>query len=161
MLTIKPDFVLIQFGLVDEYDLEQIKTTIPEYEANLNAIIRMVRDFQGTPVLVTPPAVRIFDAETKKVIPWMEDRCAVVQRLADELQTYLIDLNRLTRDLFNELGPTESVYITWPDDPAHFSLAGAGVIAGLVVNAFPTILRSQVTEAAPSLSIAASALPFE
>lgn len=146
LVTIKPDFVLVQFGLVDDYNLEHTKTTIPEYETNLKAIVQMIRDFRGTPVLVTPPVVGVFD-DTGKVIPWMEERCAVVRRLSTELQTYLIDLHQLSKDLFNELGPVETARITWSaDDPAHFKEAGAKVIARLVVDAFPAILRSQVLE---------------
>lgn len=146
LAAIKPDFVLVQFGMVDLYDLEHTKTTVPEYEANLKTIIQIIRDFKGTPILVTPPVVRVFDG-TGKVGPWMEDRCAVMRKLSAELQTYLIDLNQLSKNLFDELGPVASAYITWNDaDPAHFTEAGAGVIAGLVAKAFPSILRSQVVD---------------
>ena len=148
LLAIKPEFVLAQFGMVDAWDLEGIKTTIPEYEANLRTIIQMIRDFKGTPVLVTPPVWRVFDPENR-IYPWLVDRCEVVRKLSVELQTYLIDLNQSSMDLFNELGPTASAYITWSEeDWAHFTLAGSEVIAGLVVDDLPGILRSQVLASA-------------
>lgn len=144
LLAIKPEFVLVQFGMVDSWDLEGIKTTVPEYESNLRIIIDMIREFDGTPVLVTPPVWRVFD-DQGRIRPWLEDRCAVVRKLSAELQTYLIDLNQSSTDFFNELGPTESVYITWSEeDWAHFTLAGSEVVAKLVVDDLPGILRAQV-----------------
>jgi hypothetical protein len=70
-----------------------------------------------------------------------------MRNVATESQTYLIDLSQLSRDLYNKLGRTmsTSTYISsGPDDVTHFSLNGAKIIAGLVVDAFPGILRSQV-----------------
>jgi hypothetical protein len=70
-----------------------------------------------------------------------------MRNVAAESQTYLIDLSQLSINLYNELGQTKSTstYISsGPGDETHFSLNGAEVIAGLVVNAFPGILRSQV-----------------
>jgi len=147
LLAIKPEFVLVQFGMVDSWDLEGIKTTIPEYESNLRTIIDMIRAFDGTPVLVTPPVWRVFDDEGR-IRPWLEDRCAVVRKLSAELQTWLIDLNQSSTDFFNELGPTESAYITWSEeDWAHFTLAGSEKIAKLVIEHLPGILRAQVLSA--------------
>lgn len=146
LLIIKPDFVLVQFGLVDVLDLGVGTTTVAEYESNLRAMVQMIREFKGTPILVTPPVWRQFDSQGR-VFPWMDDRCAVVRKLAAEFQTYLIDLNQSSKDLFNELGPTESAYISWngnEGDGAHYSLAGSAVIAGLVVKDLPAILQSQV-----------------
>ena len=66
---------------------------------------------------------------------------AVVRNVAAELQTPLIDLNKLSIDMFNKLGKSESEYIWWPGkDFLHFSEKGAQVIAGLVVNALPDSL---------------------
>lgn len=99
-----------------------------------------IRGFSGTPILITPPAPRIFDGHGK-VLPVFEQRCAVVRNVAAELQTDLTDLNRLSMDLFNQLGDSGSAYITRPEDPYHFSPEGWEVIAGLVVKALPNSLR--------------------
>ena len=72
----------------------------------------------------------------------------MLRKLAAELQTYFVDLNQSTKNLFNELGPAESAYISLRDG-AHFSLVGSEVIAGLVVKEFPGILQSQVLSSAP------------
>ena len=150
MIRLKPDFVLIHFSLADTQwpdEESQVRTTtIPEYEANLKTIVQAIRDFKGTPILMTPANPRVFDDE-KMVVPSMQDQCRVVKYVAAARQTYLIDLNQLSRNLFNELGETESAYISWSDkDRGHFSLKGAEVIAGLVINAFPNILRPHVVE---------------
>lgn len=147
LVKIKPDFVLIHFGWVDASGFpDPYHTLITEYEANLKTIIQIIRGFKGTPILMTPSGPREFD-NTGKIVSSMPDQCQVARNVADEFQTYLIDLNELSKNLYNELGESKSAYISWSDaDRAHFSLKGAEVIAGLVVDAFPSILRPQVVK---------------
>lgn len=139
MLKIKPDFVLEQFGLADAYHPTSAETTLQEYADNLKTIVQMIRGFNGTPILITPPALRFFD-DKGKVSQGYWDRSAVVKNVATELQTPIIDLNQLSTDLFNELGPSGSAYIYWDTEIQHYSDKGAQVIAGLVVNALPDSL---------------------
>jgi lysophospholipase L1-like esterase len=146
LVTIKPDFVLIQFGWTDSSPTADWQTSFTEYTANLKTIIQIIRDFNGTPILVTPTGPRWWDANGR-ISPVLEPRSQVMRNVAAESQTYLIDLSQLSINLYNELGQTKSTstYISsGPGDETHFSLNGAEVIAGLVVNAFPGILRSQV-----------------
>jgi lysophospholipase L1-like esterase len=149
LVLIKPDFVLVQFGLQDDFEdlgLPGLSTSLEEYEANLKTIVRMIRDFQGTPVLVTPLLPGYFDL-SGKVMPFLKDRSAVVRKVSAELQTYLIDLNQLSEDYFNKIGPTEGARLTWSaTNKTHFSLAGAEVIAGIVVNALPAVLSAQIVK---------------
>ena len=141
MMTIKPDFVLVEFGLIDEWSNEVAnRTTLEEFGADLKIIVQIVRDFNGTPILITPQAEKFYDAEGK-IVPVYQDRMAVVRNVAAELQTPLIDLNKLSIDMFNKLGKSGSEYIWWAGyDYLHFSEKGADVIAGLVVNALPANL---------------------
>lgn len=144
MLAIKPAFVLVQFGLVDWVGCQgSNKTTLEEYETNLRTLVEVIRSFDGVPVLITPPTWRRFDARGS-VTPVLLDRSEVVRRLATELQTHLVDLNQLTTDLFNQLGPQASAYISCDRDDVHYSLEGAEVIAGLVVKALPGELQKYV-----------------
>jgi lysophospholipase L1-like esterase len=139
MQTIKPDYVLMQFGLIDAFgydgNLTDYATSLQEYSDNLKTIIRTIRGFGGTPVLITPPVLMVFDA-SGQVVPTMPDRTAVVKDVAVEFQIPLIDLNQMSIDLFNKLGESGSAYIAWTDK-IHFTQAGAQVIAGLVANALP------------------------
>lgn len=141
MVAIGPDFVLVQLGLDDEFALrlgEPQATTLEEYAANLTTIVQLIRGFNGTPILITPPVQGFFDG-TGKVVPLYEDRWKVERDVAAELQTPLIDLNQLSMDLFNKLGKSGSDSILLEDD-LHFTDRGAEVIAGLVVNALPDSL---------------------
>jgi lysophospholipase L1-like esterase len=133
--------VLVQLGLDDEFALalgEPQGTTLEEYGDNLKAIVQIIRAFNGRPILITPPIQEYFDSQGR-VIPLYEVRWAVESSVAAELQTDLIDLNQLSIDLCNELGPSGSHYIFWVDH-LHFTVKGAQVIAGLVVNALPDSL---------------------
>ena len=147
LVTIKPDFVLIEFGWMDSSQMEtEWYTSFTDYAANLKTIIQIIRDFNGTPILVTPTGPRWWDGQGR-IIPVLEGRAQIMRNVAAESQTYLIDLSQLSIDLYNELGQTksDSIYIaSGPEDQTHFSLSGAKIIAGLVVGAFPGILRSQV-----------------
>ncbi|MBE7504554.1 MAG: hypothetical protein HS113_30530 [Verrucomicrobiales bacterium] len=141
MVVIRPEFVLLQFGAVDALgglDPEHDKTTLEEYAINLETLIQIIRDFDGTPVLVTPIVRRNFDA-SGRVLPLFQDRCAVMKNVAVRLGTPLIDLNQLSMNLFNELGESGSAYLSWRDR-VHFSPEGAQVIAGLVASALPAPL---------------------
>jgi len=144
LVLLKPDLVLVQFGLQDDLDIPGLSTSLEEYEANLKIIVEMIREFRGTPILVTPLLPGYFDL-SGKVMPFLKDRSAVVRKVSEELQTYLIDLNQLSEDYFNKLGPTASAPLTWSEiNRTHYTLAGAKVIAGIVVKALPAVLSAQV-----------------
>jgi lysophospholipase L1-like esterase len=144
MLLIKPDYVLIQYGFMDlswGADLApDTYTTLQEFADNLRTIVQTVRGFNGVPILITLHAARLFDANGK-VIPQWQDRNDVTKAVAAELQTPLIDLNQLTTDLFNQLGPTGTDFMHWaggaPNDVMHLSPLGAQYVSQLVVNALP------------------------
>lgn len=147
MLVVKPDFVLIQYGFVDGAwgpDLAPDRyTSLEEFGENLREIVRIVRGFNGVPILVTLHSARVWDAQGKVIPTWL-DRNAVTKAVAAELQTPLIDLNQLTMDLLNELGPNRTQFMQWagggPEDLMHLSPQGAEVVAQLVVNALPDSL---------------------
>jgi lysophospholipase L1-like esterase len=149
MLVIKPDYVLMQFGMMDaqlcggEPD-DRCMTTLPQYADNLKTIVQMIRGFNGVPILVTPTTTRAFDAKGNAIRGWA-DRAAAMKEVAAEVQAHLIDLNQLITDLYTELGPEASAFITWPTDNIHFSAEGAKVVARLVVNALPDYFGPYLT----------------
>lgn len=144
MLVVKPNFVLVQFGMLDGWPYDNpspLTTTTPvEYRGNLLTIVQLIRSFNGIPILITPHAPRWYDDQEKVVREqWLLDRCAIIKTVATELKTPFIDLYQPTMDLYNELGASRSAFIVVIDG-RHFSPAGAQVIAGLVVNALPDSL---------------------
>lgn len=145
LLKLQPEFVLIQFGFVDSGPVAGFHTSLSEFETNLTSIVQMVREFKGTPVLVTPTGVRYFD-DAGKPIPVVQDRCEVVRKVAAELQTPLIDLNARLNKLYDDIGQAEVLrtIAAEPPDESHFSLSGAETVAAVVVEAFPGILAAQV-----------------
>lgn len=149
MLAIKPDYVLLQFGWIDWGGCNgdpRCTTTLREFADNLKTIVQDIRGFNGTPILITQPDPRAFD-DNGKVIPTLQERATVMKEVAAELQTDLIDLNQLTRDRVNELGKNGIAFIGLdPSDWIHYSLEGAQLISGLVVNALPKSLGPYLVE---------------
>lgn len=140
--ALQPEFVLVQFGFLDKHsNQEENQTTLEEFGANLQAIVELVREYGGTPVLVTPVTRRFF-GEDGKIVSFLPDRCTVIKNKASELGTHLIDLNQTSEDLYNELGKEGSAYISSSEtDLHHFSLEGAEIMAGLVVEDLPGFLQ--------------------
>jgi lysophospholipase L1-like esterase len=144
MVLVKPDYVLIQFGNVDQAwgpDLAPDYYTTPaEFAENLRTISKIVRGWNGVPILVTVHSARIWDADGK-IIPSFQERNAVTKQVAKEIQAPLVDLNELSRVLFNELGPSCEAWMHHPDFPAndllHMSPLGAKYVAQRLVNALP------------------------
>jgi lysophospholipase L1-like esterase len=137
MLAIKPEYVLVQFGLIDEFGVKETQwTSLTEFADNLKTIVQAIRGFNGIPILITPPASRFWDAQGK-IYPVYQDRFAVIKTVADELQVHFVNLNRLSIDLYNSLGKSGCADLQWGDDYLHFTDKGARLVAGLVVNGLP------------------------
>ena len=135
------DFVFIQFGMVDELSGQPEKrTTMEDYRDNLKSLVELVRGFGGTPILVTPLTLREFDAEGK-VVPYLDERSDVVLDVAQCLACPGIDLNRLTKKLYQDLGNAESDGFTHTDQ-LHLLAPGAKVISQLVADNVPEFLQA-------------------
>jgi lysophospholipase L1-like esterase len=138
--NVRPEFVLLQFGMIDEHSAEPEKlTTMEEYEANLEELVHLIRGFDGSPVLVSPVTKRAFGADGK-VVPWLDERTETMRKLAERLQCHFIDLNQMSKELFNELGDANSAHLT-TDDHLHFYAEGADLLSGLVASKMPAFLK--------------------
>ena len=145
MLLIQPDYVLINHGYIDNANDNPDWTTLEEFEQNLKTIIEMVRGFNGVPILVTVQAPRIWDANGI-VVGGQLARNQIIKRVSTEKNTFLIDFDQLTRDVYNTLGPTGSAFINFsPEDYMHFSPLGAKFIARYLANALPDELGPYLT----------------
>jgi lysophospholipase L1-like esterase len=138
--VIQPEYVFIQYGYLDGSTDPDRRTTIEEFKENLRTIVQMVLGFKGVPVLVTLHAARYFDSQGHPIPIW-QDRIEVTREVAAEFKTPLIDLNKSSLALLDELGPDGSAFMQlWADDLWHVTPLGAHYLARLVVNDAPPSL---------------------
>ena len=146
---LKPgDYVLIQFGHNDEAKEERYKdryTPVPDYKTNLALFIRETRNKNAIPVLITPVSRLRFNKEGKMQETHTEYSAAVWE-VGQELKIPVIDLDRKSRELFDQYGPEPSKLLfmqlapgehpNYPEgqkDNTHFNEYGARKIAQLVL----------------------------
>lgn len=141
--SIKPgDYLLIQFGHNDQ-KYGNSKTS--GYRKRLKDWIRKARESGAVPVLVTSMNRRVFD-ENNKIVNTLDDFPDAVREIAGEEKTDLIDLNALSRTLFEAMGPEASkkAFVHYPAkayphqpaalaDDTHFNAYGAYELAKCVV----------------------------
>lgn len=139
------DFVLIQFGHNDQKAKGEAAGAFAGYAALLAEFVDRIRDHAGQPVLVTSVARRRFD-DTGTVVESLGDFPEAVRRVADAKDVPLIDLNTMSKRLYQALGAEGSKDLflhvpahTYPGqsepirDDTHFSSYGAYEIARCVV----------------------------
>jgi lysophospholipase L1-like esterase len=139
------DYVFIQFGHNDEVPTKATYTPEADFKTNLVKFIAQTRDRKATPVLITPVARRKFSAdghveETHAVY------AAIVRKVAEEQNVPLIDLDKESQVLIENLGPENSKllfnyvapgehpnYPAGKADDTHFNELGARKMAQIVL----------------------------
>lgn len=142
LTTVLPAVVLVQLGQIDEFNGQpEIKsTTLDEYRENLSSIVSFIRGWGGIPILVSPLSARLFE-DDGSITPYLSERSAAVSEVGEDTGAYVIDLNRLTSDLYSS--GTQSDLVHWGHgDFYHLSVPGSVVVAKLVLNALPSHLRN-------------------
>lgn len=151
------DYVFIQFGHNDEKPKPDRHTEPGStFDDNLRRFVNETRAKGGIPVLFNSIVRRNFDASGTLVDTHGAYRESP-RNVARELGTTFIDMNRITHELVQGLGPEESKKLfmwvapnTVPampkgkEDNTHLNPYGAKVIAGLAVDA--------LAEAVPALA---------
>jgi PelA/Pel-15E family pectate lyase len=143
------DYVLIQFGHNDESSQPQYAdryTPVPDFKTNLARFITETKRRQGIPILITPVSRRSFDAQGNAKETHTEYTKAVFE-VADQYQIPVIDLDKMSRELYQTLGPGRAKWLFMELDSAehpnypvgrhdntHFNEFGARRIAELVLN---------------------------
>jgi lysophospholipase L1-like esterase len=139
------DYVFIQFGHNDESKEKTDRYTTPEqYKTNLKKFITETRAKKGQPVLLTPVSRRKFT--DGKAVETHHVYSALVHQVARETGTPLIDLDKKSQALYQELGEETSKLLflqlqpgehpNYPEgkiDNTHFSELGARKIAQIVL----------------------------
>jgi unsaturated rhamnogalacturonyl hydrolase len=141
------DHVLIQFGHNDakKEDSTRYAEAHTDYKANLMRFVQDARAREAIPILITPVCRRRFD-DTGKFYDVHGDYPAVVREVGAQENVSVIDLNRMSFELFSKLGQdaTERLFLraapkefsAIPDgkkDDTHFNSVGAEEVAKLVV----------------------------
>ncbi len=143
------DYVLMQFGHNDEAKGEKYKdryTPVPDYKTNLIKFIKETRSKKATPVLITPVARLQFDKEGNIMEAHAEYTHACYE-IAKEYDVALIDLDKKSRELLQQFGPSNAKLLfmqldsaenpNYPNgikDNTHFNSYGARRIAELVLS---------------------------
>jgi lysophospholipase L1-like esterase len=136
--TIKPgDFLMIQFGHNDQKPGSGYVPAATDFKDYLLRYITEARAHGATPILVTPMNRRNFDADGK-IVQTLGDYPQAMREVAAQQKVALIDLNALSKTLFETLGPEGTLHAfvhypahTFPDqdeelkDNTHFNSYGA------------------------------------
>lgn len=144
--VIKPgDYVFLQFGHNDQKERGESVGAFTTYTADLEHYVAEARQRGALPVLVTSMNRRRFDAQGK-LVPTLGDYPEAVRRVAHVQNVPLIDLNAMSKTLFETLGPegTLKAFVHYPansfpgqtaalKDDTHFNAYGAYELARCVV----------------------------
>jgi lysophospholipase L1-like esterase len=135
------DWVMIQFGHNDQkiqwpQTYAEAATT---YRSWLRTYIAEVRRRGATPILVTSPERRNFDA-TGHIVPSLADYAEAVRAVAKEESVALIDLNPMSVRFYEALGPEVSprAFADEGRDKTHHNEYGAHALARMVVEGLRT-----------------------
>ncbi len=144
--TIKPgDYLFIQYGHNDQKEHGAGVGAFTTYKADLKHFVDEAKKRGALPVLVTSMNRRRFDAQGK-LVPTLGDYPEAVRQAAREEDVPLIDLNAMSKTLFEALGPqgTLKAFVHYPagsfpgqtvalKDDTHFNSYGAFELARCVV----------------------------
>lgn len=136
------DYLFIQFGHNDQ---KAGNSTKSGYRNRLKEWILKSKELGAIPVLVTSMNRRVFD-ENNKIVNTLDDFPDAMREIAKEENVYLIDLNALSKTLFEAMGPEEAkkAFVHYPAnsypnqptalaDDTHFNPYGAYELAKCVV----------------------------
>lgn len=142
------DYVLMQFGHNDEAKEPIFKdryTPVPDYKTNLIRFITETRTKKANPVLITPVTRMMFDA-SDNMKETHKEYTAAVWDVGKKYNVPVIDLDKKSRELLQQLGPVQSKLLFmqldslehphYPEgqkDNTHFNEYGARRIAELVL----------------------------
>jgi lysophospholipase L1-like esterase len=132
------DWVMIQFGHNDQKAQwpQTFADAATTYRAWLRTYIAEVRYRGATPLLVTSPERRNFDA-AGRIVPTLGDYPDAMRAVAREERVALLDLNAMSVRFYEALGPTVAprAFADGGRDKTHFDEYGAQQLARCIVEA--------------------------
>jgi lysophospholipase L1-like esterase len=146
------DLVAIEFGAVDQrINVPKRYHSPREFKEFLYLYVDGIRNEGAVPILVTPSARCVFDADGR-VLDTHDGYPHLVREVAAETGTALLDLNGITTAMLQELGWNRArQYYNWLDagihpnypdgniDSTHFNETGAREVARLFATALQDI----------------------
>ena len=139
------DYLFVEFAHNDQKAGSSHVEPFTTYKEYLGKFIDETQSRGATPVLVTSMHRRSFDS-TGHIVNTLGDYPAAMRQLAEERHVALIDLNAMSKQFYEALGPVQSTRAfvhypagTYPDqvaelkDDTHFNNYGAYELARMMV----------------------------
>jgi lysophospholipase L1-like esterase len=130
----KGDYLLIQYGHNDEKEKGDGVGAFTTYKASLKHFIAEARKKGGIPIVITPVQRRTFD-KGGKITNSHGDYPEAVRQAAKEENVPLLDLNAMSGDLYETLGPDGSGVLFKEGDGTHHNNYGAYELAKCIAQA--------------------------
>lgn len=144
------DYIFIEFGHNDQKQKGPGKGAYYSYMTSLKIFIDEARARGAHPILITPTQRRRFNSEGK-IVNTHGEYPEAMRWLADKENIPVIDLNEITRTLYESMGVEQSKKLfvhypagTWPGqtndlaDNTHFNPFGAYEVAKCVIEGMKT-----------------------
>jgi len=146
------DYLFIQYGHNDEKEKGEGVGAFTTYKSDLKKFIAGAHEQGAIPVLITPVERRTFDKEGK-ITNSHGDYPEAVRQVAREEKVPLIDLNAMSRKLYEAWGDAPSKQAFAPSDNTHHDNYGSYELAkcivhGIRLNQLP-IAKYLVTDVPP------------
>jgi lysophospholipase L1-like esterase len=133
MSVIRPgDYLLIQMGHNDQKERGEGVGAFTTYKADLERFVAEARGHGATPLLVTSMNRMTFDADGK-IVNSLGDYPEAVRRVAREQDVPLIDLNAMSKVLYEAVGQRDARKLFAGNDTTHHSDYGSYELARCVV----------------------------
>jgi lysophospholipase L1-like esterase len=139
------DYLFIEFGHNDQKEKGPDDGAFKSYSERMKLFVSEFRNKGGIPVIVSPANRRSF-GDDGKISNSLGDYPAAAKKVAGELKVPFIDLNAMTKTLYESLGPDNSQKLfviypanTFPDqkdalnDNTHFNSYGAYQLAKCII----------------------------
>lgn len=163
--TIKSgDYVMMQFAHNDQKPGPGYVPADTEYKAMVEGYIAKARSIGAHPILVTSMNRRTFD-DTGKIRDTLAPYPQVLRTIAEEQKLSLIDLNAMSKTMWETMGPegTLKVFVHYPantfpgqtaelKDDTHFNTYGAYELARCVVESLRTQKVPLASELRPGIA---------
>jgi len=128
------DYLLIQYGHNDEKEKGEGIGPFTSFKRDLKYFVEETRKKGGIPILITPVQRRTFDP-TGKITNSHGDYPEAVRQVAKEENAPLIDLNAMSKDFYEAMGPVSSAAAFKEGDGTHHNNYGSYELAKCIVQA--------------------------